>query len=82
MVMEGDSGSDGGGFIYQHHLLDGHFFTLICCKICNFFLKKTEKNEKEAVCCQAICTAGKSQTVDRLLLIKIKIKILKHFTLY
>ena len=81
MVLEGDSGSDGGGFIYQHHLLDGHFFTLICCKICNFF-KKKKINEKEAVCCQAICTAGKSQTVDRLLLIKIKIKILKHFTLY
>ena len=29
-------------------LLDGHFFTLICCKICNTCLKRPKINEKEA----------------------------------
>ena len=35
MVMGGDSCSEGCGFESQHHVLDGHFFTNICCKNCN-----------------------------------------------
>ena len=31
-----------------HRILDGHFFTYICCKNCNVCLKKTEINKKEA----------------------------------
>ena len=47
MVMAGDSCSKGRGFKSQHHILDGHFFTFICCKIVMLF-EKTEINEKEA----------------------------------
>ena len=35
MVVGGDSSSDGRGFESHHHILDGYFFTLICCKMCN-----------------------------------------------
>ena len=39
--------SEGRGFEYQHNILDGHCFTLICCKNCiGVCLKKTE-NEAE-----------------------------------
>ena len=40
LVMGGDSCSKGCGFKSQHHILDGHFFTFICCKNCNFCLKR------------------------------------------
>ena len=40
LVMGGDSCSKGCGFKSQHHILDGLFFTFICCKICNFCLKR------------------------------------------
>ena len=30
VVMEGSSCSEGGEFKFQHHILDGHFFTYIC----------------------------------------------------
>ena len=33
VVMGGDSCSEGCGFKSEHHIMDGHFFTLICCKI-------------------------------------------------
>ena len=33
VVMGGDSHSEGRGFGYQCHILDGHFFALICCKL-------------------------------------------------
>ena len=33
MVMGGDSRSEGHGFESQCHILVGHFFALICCKI-------------------------------------------------
>ena len=36
VVMGGDSLSEGRGFESQHRILDGHFFTLICCKISNY----------------------------------------------
>ena len=36
VVMGDDSCSKCCGFEYQHHFLDGHFFTLICCKIVLF----------------------------------------------
>ena len=47
MVMGGDSCSKGCGFESQHHILDGHFVTYICCKNCNNF-GKDEISEKEA----------------------------------
>ena len=48
MVMGEDSYLRGRGFESQCHILDGHFFALICCKNCIFCLKKTKINEKEA----------------------------------
>ena len=49
MVMGGDSRSEGRGFESQRCILDGHFFTLICCKIVLMFVCKRPKiNEKEA----------------------------------
>ena len=47
MIKGGDSCSERRGFESQDHLLDGHFFTCICCKICSLF-EKTNINEKEA----------------------------------
>ena len=32
VVMGGDSLSKGCGFESRHRILDGHFFTYICCK--------------------------------------------------
>ena len=32
VVMGDDSCLKGRGFESQRHILDGHFFTLICCK--------------------------------------------------
>ena len=47
--MGGDSRSEGRGFESQHHILEGHFFTLICCKILLMFVWKRPKiNEKES----------------------------------
>ena len=49
MVIGGDSHSEGGGFKTQCFILDGHFFTLICCKIVLMFVSKRPKiNKKEA----------------------------------
>ena len=38
VVMEGDSCSKGRGFEFRLRILDGHFFTFICCKSCNVCL--------------------------------------------
>ena len=38
----------GRGFNSRGHLLDGNFFTLICCKDCNVCLKSPKLNKKEA----------------------------------
>ena len=47
VLMGGDSCSKGCGFKLRHCILDGHFFTLICCKNCNdVCLKKTENKLK------------------------------------
>ena len=59
VVMGGDSLSEGHGFESQHHILDGHFFTLICCKICNDVCLERPKisdNEigKVYICCGII----------------------------
>ena len=43
MVMGGDSHSEGRGFESQCSILDGHFFTLICCEIVLMFFKKDQK---------------------------------------
>ena len=49
VVMGGDSWSEGRGFKSQLHILDGHFFTYICCKNCNdACLERPKINEKEA----------------------------------
>ena len=40
VVMGGDSYFEGRGFESHHHILDGHFFTFICCKNCNVCMKK------------------------------------------
>ena len=49
MVMGEASCSEGLGFKAQHLILDGHFFTLIFCKIVLMFVGKRPKiNEKEA----------------------------------
>ena len=47
MVMGGNLGSEGYGFESRHHLLDGYFFTYICCKNCNdVSLKRPKINKK------------------------------------
>ena len=47
--MGDDSCSKDLGLESRRHILDGHFFTLICCKNCNVvFLKRSKINEKEA----------------------------------
>ena len=48
MVKGRETRSKGRGFKSQHHLLNGHFFTYICCKNCNVCLKRSKINEKEA----------------------------------
>ena len=46
--MGGDSCFKGCWFKSQHCILDGHFFTLICCKNRNVCLRRPKINEKEA----------------------------------
>ena len=49
MVMGRDSRSKSRGFDSRHRILDGHFFTYICCKNCNgVCLEGPKINEKEA----------------------------------
>ena len=49
VVMGGASFSEGCGFESRRHILDGHIFTLICCKIVSMFVWKRPKiKEKEA----------------------------------
>ena len=48
MVMGDDSCSKCCGFKSWYPILDGHFFTLICCKNCIVCLKRQKINEKEA----------------------------------
>ena len=49
VVIGDDSCSKGRGFKSRRCILDGHFFTLICCKNCsNVCLKIPKINEKEA----------------------------------
>ena len=47
MVMGDDSCSKGRGFESRRRILDGHFFTFICCKNCKVCLKKTENKQKK-----------------------------------
>ena len=46
VVMGRDLHSEGHGFESRHRILDGHFFTYICCKNCIVCLKKTENKRK------------------------------------
>ena len=51
VVMGGDSYSEGCEFESRHCILDGVFFTCICCKNCNdVCLKRPKANDKEAEC--------------------------------
>ena len=45
VVMGDNSCSKGRGFESQHHILDGHYFALICCKI--VCLKRPKINKKK-----------------------------------
>ena len=47
MVMGDNSCLKGCGFESQRRKLDGHFFTLICCKNCIICLKKTKNKLKK-----------------------------------
>ena len=48
VVIERDSCSEGHGFNSRYRILDGHFFTYICCKNCSgVCLKRPKINEKE-----------------------------------
>ena len=46
--MGGDSCSKGRGFESHYCIMDGHFFTFICCKNCSICLKKKKTIEKDA----------------------------------
>ena len=46
VVMGDDSCSNGRGFESRRRILDGHFFTFICCKNCNVCLKRPKINKK------------------------------------
>ena len=49
MVMGRDSHLEGCGFKSQHCILDGHFFTYICCINCDdVCLNRPKVNKKEA----------------------------------
>ena len=48
MVTSDDSCLKGHGFESLCHILDGHFFTLICFKNCIVCLERPKINEKEA----------------------------------
>ena len=49
MVLGGDSCYEGCGFIFQHHILDEHYFALIFCNKCiEVCLKEIENIQKEA----------------------------------
>ena len=43
MVMAEGSCSKGRGFESQGHMVDGHFFTFVCCKNCNVRLKRRKR---------------------------------------
>ena len=46
MVKGRGSCSKGCGFKSRDRILDGHFFTYMCCKICNVCLKRPKINKK------------------------------------
>ena len=49
MVMGDDSCSRGPGFKFLRQILDGHFFTLICCKKLYCLLGKTKNKRKKSL---------------------------------
>ena len=51
VVMGRDLHSEGHGFESRHCILDGHFFTCICCKNGIVCLNRPKINEKEAGVC-------------------------------
>ena len=49
--MGDDSCLRGRGFEIQQHIMDGHFFGLICCKNCIVCMKRPKMNNKVAEVC-------------------------------
>ena len=49
MVTGGDSCSKDCGFESLHHILDGQFFTFICCKNCNVCLIRKNPKKRQVV---------------------------------
>ena len=86
VVMGRDSRCKGIGFESWHRVLDGHFFTYICCKNCtDVCLKRPKMNEKVAGVgpyfkkTNALCLVGSSRgTVDRATVVKIWTVCLKR----
>ena len=67
MVVGRDSRSKGCGFESWHRILDGHFFTYICCKNCNdVCLKRPKINEKEVARALDCDTSGNFTSQVRL----------------
>ena len=46
LAIGGDSSSKGCGFESQHCILDGNFFTFICCANCNVCLKRQKYTKR------------------------------------
>ena len=49
VVMGRDSHSEGHGFKSWHCILNGHFFTYICCKNCDDVCLKRSKKTKRGL---------------------------------
>ena len=49
VVMGDNSCLKGRGFESRHRVLDGHIFTLICCKHCILFVKTENKRKRGRV---------------------------------
>ena len=77
VVMGRDSHLKGRGFESQHQILDGGFFTYICCKNCNICLIRPKINEKEAGV--GPFKKSKGLTNDSWLVIPLKLKLLFLF---
>ena len=80
VVMGRDSHSKGRGFESQHQILDGGFFTYICCKNCNICLIRPKINEKEAGV--GPFKKSKGLTNDSWLVIPLKLKLFFCSLLY
>ena len=67
MVMGGDSCAKCHGFEIRHHILDGHFFTLICCKNCIVCFNRPKINEKRPGLAHFLKKVKKRAVIRRIL---------------